>query len=72
MWGILIRADLGPIGYALLCCGSLGVMIFLNLKSTLAYSRLHKPKIFTFELSMISGALYHRVATYSVKNPVWS
>lgn len=26
----------------------------------------------TFELSMISGALYQRVATYSVKNPVWS
>ena len=32
-------------------------------------SRLHKSKIFTFELSMISGALYHQVATYSVKNP---
>jgi hypothetical protein len=26
----------------------------------------------TFEFSMISGALYHRVATYSVRNPVWS
>lgn len=26
----------------------------------------------TFELSMISGALYQRVATYSVRKPVWS
>ena len=26
----------------------------------------------TLELSMISGALYQRVATYSVKKPVWS
>ena len=26
----------------------------------------------TFELSMISGARYQRVATYSVRKPVWS
>lgn len=26
----------------------------------------------TLELSMISGARYHRVATYSVRKPVWS
>jgi len=26
----------------------------------------------TLEFNMISGALYHRVATYSVRNPVWS
>lgn len=26
----------------------------------------------TLELSMISGALYQRVATYSVRKPVWS
>lgn len=26
----------------------------------------------TLELSMISGARYQRVATYSVRNPVWS
>ena len=30
------------------------------------------PHTHTFELSMISGALYQRVATYSVKKPVWS
>ena len=28
--------------------------------------------LYPFELSMISGARYHLVATYSVKNPVWS
>lgn len=39
-----------------------------HLKETLfcSYSAL------TLEFSMISGARYHRVATYSVKNPVWS
>lgn len=29
-------------------------------------------KKLTLELSMISGARYQRVATYSVRNPVWS
>ena len=28
--------------------------------------------VYPFELSMISGARYQRVATYSVKKPVWS
>ena len=28
--------------------------------------------VYPFELSMISGARYQRVATYSVRNPVWS
>ena len=27
---------------------------------------------YPLELSIISGALYQRVATYSVRNPVWS
>jgi len=27
---------------------------------------------FTLALSMTSGALYHLVATYSVRQPVWS
>lgn len=54
--------------------------------STRSYSRLfsyyhevktlqHEPilvRMLTLELSMISGARYQRVATYSVRNPVWS
>lgn len=28
--------------------------------------------VYPFELSIISGALYHLVATYSVRKPVWS
>ena len=31
-----------------------------------------KTLVYPFELSMISGARYQRVATYSVKKPVWS
>ena len=34
-------------------------------------AKSHAPEL-TFELSMISGARYQRVATYSVRNPVWS
>lgn len=35
-------------------------------------SPVQNPRQRTFELSIISGALYQRVATYSVKKPVWS
>ena len=55
---------------------SLVYVMTFNSKLTLArcalFIRLHKSSMFTFVLRMISGALYHRVATYSVKNPVWS
>lgn len=36
------------------------------------WARARVPGAPTFELSMISGARYQRVATYSVRKPVWS
>ena len=55
-------------------CRNLGVSFWgeHDLNSLLEILCSVKTLVYPFELSMISGARYQRVATYSVKKPVWS
>ena len=48
---------------------SLGVTLQ---QSVVRQGRTHRSHHITLALSMTSGALYQRVATYSVRTPVWS